>query len=79
MENRTGELVRRVLELVSLTEVAAGTGRGYSTLQAYKAGTRNPSSAAAREIAAYLRDRAEEFSEIADALEAAADERSLGG
>lgn len=79
MESQLRELVRQALVLLPLADWAEGTGRGYSTLQAYRSGDRNPTPAAARELATYLRSRAEEFSEMADALEAAAEEGDADG
>jgi hypothetical protein len=46
-------------------------GRGRSTLEAYKRGTRRVTEAAARELIAYLRDQAVDLTSAADALEAA--------
>jgi len=59
------------LELVSLAEIARGTSRSYPTLQAYKYGERRITEDAARELASFLRSRAAEFHEAADAIEAA--------
>lgn len=61
----------RALDTLNLRRVAEWTGRGYSTLQAYRLGTRPVTPAAARELVAYLRYQAESFTEAADRLEAA--------
>ena len=61
----------RALALVSMRDVSRGTGRGYSTLQAYRAGERRVTSDAARELVGYLRSQAETFTEAARRLEAA--------
>ena len=62
------------LELIPLAEVARGTGRAYSTLQGYRSGWRRPTSAAARELAGFLRQRAVRFEQAADALDVAVGE-----
>jgi hypothetical protein len=69
----------KALHLVPLTDIAEGTGRGYSTLQAYKYGQRRVTAAAARDLARYLREMADEFSRIADQLEEAADQEEAHG
>lgn len=66
--------VRRALEVLPLTQYAEGTGKPFPTLRAYRYGLRTPPPEAAREIAEYLRSRANEFAEVADKLEAAAAE-----
>ncbi len=70
------ELERRLrdaLRLVSLSELTRGTARSRSTWEKYHLGTRRPTVGAARELAAYLRDRAQADQKAADKLEAAAD------
>ena len=54
-----------------MRDVSHWTGRGYSTLQAYRAGQRRVTSDAARELVGYLRSQAESLTEAADKLEAA--------
>jgi hypothetical protein len=61
------------LKLAPLTEVAAGIGRAYSTVQAYKYGQRRVTPTAARDLARWLRKRAQEFERAAEALESAAE------
>lgn len=67
------EQVQRALEMLPLPRFAEGTGKAYATIRAYMYGQREPTVAAAREIAEYLRSAAVEFAEVADALDAAAD------
>ncbi len=70
------ELERRFREamgLVSLSELTRGTTRSRSAWEKYHLGTRRPTVGAARELAAYLRNRAQSYDEAADKLEAAAD------
>ena len=74
MGERLTDSVRRALEVLPLTQFAEGTGKPIPTLRAYRYGLRTPPPDAAREIAAYLRSRADEFGELADQLDAAADE-----
>ncbi len=59
------------LALLPLTKIAEGTGQAYPTLQAYKYGERRVTTDAARKLATFLRDRAAEFEQVAEALEAA--------
>lgn len=73
MRKRLTDQVQRALEVLPLPRFAEGTGKAYSTIQAYMYCQREPTIAAAREIAAYLRSQADEFVEVADALDAAAD------
>lgn len=73
MGERLTDQVRTALALLPLSQIAEGVSRSYPTIKAYAYGQRQPTCEAAREIAAYLRSRAEEFSDMADALEAAAD------
>ncbi len=68
------KLTARYLEAlrkVSVSDAARVMGRGRSTLEAYKRGTRRVTEAAARELIAYLRDQAVDLTSAADALEAA--------
>ncbi len=74
MGERLTELVRQALELLPLSRFSEGTGKPIPTLRAYRYGLRTPSPQAAREIAAYLRSRADEFTRIADELESVANE-----
>jgi hypothetical protein len=67
------------LELLPLAEIARGTGRAYPTLQAYKYGQRRVTSAAARELAGFLRQHAGRFQQAADALDAAVVEEEGNG
>ncbi len=70
------ELERRFREarrLVSLSELTRGTARSRSTWEKYHLGTRRPTVGAARELAEYLRSRAQSDQKAADKLEAAAD------
>lgn len=67
------------LELIPLAEIARGTGRAYTTLQAYKYGQRRVTTAAARELAGFLRQRAGRFQQAADALDAAVVEEERDG
>ena len=67
------------LGLVPLAEIARGTTRSYPTLQAYKYGERRITEDAARELASFLRDRAAEFTDAADAIEAALAEEEADG
>ncbi len=67
------------LELIPLAEIARGTGRAYTTLQSYKYGQRRVTSAAARELAWFLRQRAGRFQQAADALDAAVGEEEGDG
>ena len=62
------------LALVSLSDVGRGTSRARSTWQAYKLGQRRITLDAARELADYLHGRAEQCTEVADALQAAVDQ-----
>lgn len=73
MRERLTDQVRKALDLLPLPRIAEGVGRSYSTLRAYAYGQREPTPAAAREIAVYLRGRAEEFAQVAERLAAAAD------
>lgn len=73
MSKRLTDQVQRALALLPLPRYSEGIGKGYSTIQAYMYGRREPTAAAAREIAAYLRSQADEFTEVADALDSAAD------
>ncbi len=73
MGNRLREQVQRALKLLPLPRFAEGTPKAYRTIQSYYYGQREPTPESAREIAAYLRTRADEFRDVADALEAAAD------
>ncbi len=67
------------LELIPLAEIARGTGRAYTTLQAYKYGQRRVTSVAARELAGFLRQRSVRFEQAADALDAAVVEEERDG
>lgn len=69
----------KALELLPLTEIADGIGRAYSTMQAYRRGERRVTPAVAQKLARYLRERAEEFHQVADRLEAAADREEDNG
>jgi hypothetical protein len=51
-------------------DVAAGIGRAYRTLHAYREGSRSVTVDAARGLVRYLRQRARRMQEAADALEA---------
>jgi hypothetical protein len=73
MGERLTDQVRKALELLPLPRFAEGGTRAYETIRAYAYGKREPTPEAAREIAAYLRSRAEEFAQVAEELEAAAD------
>ena len=64
----------RALKLLNLRDFSGATGRGYSTLMAYRAGTRRVTAEAARELAGYLRGQTKELTAAAAALEAALDE-----
>ncbi len=64
---------REALRLVSLSELTRGTARSRSTWEKYHLGTRRPTVGAARELADYLRSRAQSDQKAADKLEAAAD------
>lgn len=64
---------REALRLVSLSELTRGTARSRSTWEKYHFGTRRPTVGAARELAEYLRSRAQSDQKAADKLEAAAD------
>lgn len=77
MGERLADSVRRALEVLPLTQFAKGTGKPIPTLRAYRYGLRIPPPDAAREIAAYLRSRANEFRELADQLDAAAEEAEI--
>ncbi len=65
------------LELMPLAEIARGTGRAYSTLQGYRSGWRPVTTAAVRELAGFLRQRAGRFQQAADALDAAVGEEDI--
>ena len=67
------------LELMPLAEIARGTGRAYTTLQAYKYGQRRVTTAAARELAGFLRQRGVRFEQAAAALDAAVGEEEGDG
>lgn len=73
MGERLTDQVRKALALLPLPRFAEGATRSYETIRAYAYGKRAPTPEAAREIAAYLRTRAEEFADMADALDAVAD------
>ena len=59
------------LELVTVLDLARKSGRGLSTIQAYKTGTRRVTADAGEELVSYLRERAAAFTKAADKLEAA--------
>ena len=63
----------RTLKLLNLRDLSNETGRGYSTLMAYQAGTRRVTAEAGRELIKYLRGSAKELTAAADALTAALD------
>jgi hypothetical protein len=67
------------LATASLDDVAESIGRGASTLYAYLSGARRVTPGAARELAAYLRERARAFTKAADRLDAAADREEGSG
>ncbi len=67
------------LELIPMAEIARGTGRAYTTLQAYKYGQRRVTTAAAHELSGFLRQRAVRFQQAADALDAAVVEEEGDG
>ncbi len=64
------------LALASLRDVARGIKRVRRTVQMYRAGHRRVTPGAARDLAAYLRKRAEAFQAAADELERAAEEEA---
>ena len=78
MENELTVRYLEALREVSVAEAARVTGRGRSTLEAYKKGTRRVTEAAARELLSYLRERAAGLASAADALEAALKEGGNG-
>lgn len=59
--------------VTTLGDVAEGCGRAYRTLQSYQRGERRVTLGAARDLVAYLRERAQELTRAADRLEEAAD------
>ena len=63
----------RTLKLLNLRDLSSETGRGYSTLMAYQAGTRRVTPEAGRELIRYLQGRAKRLTAAADALAAALD------
>ena len=65
------------LRLVSLSELTGGTTRSRSAWEKYHLGERRPTVGAARELAAYLRSRAQADHKAADALKAAADREEV--
>ena len=65
-----------ILALASLRDVAGGIKRVRRTVQMYRAGDRRVTPGAARDLAAYLRERAEAFQAAADELERAAEEEA---
>ncbi len=67
------------LKLTSLAKVSRETGRAYTTLQSYQYGQRRVTTAAARELAGFLRQRAGRFQQAADALDAAVGEEESDG
>jgi len=78
MEKKVTALYLNVLDRVPMAEIARGTSRSYPTLQAYKYGHRRITEDAARELAEFLRNRAAEFTDAADQLEAALAEEGGG-
>jgi hypothetical protein len=60
------------LALASITDVARGIDRVRRTVHMYRAGHRRVTPEAARDLAAYLRERAKAFLAAADELERAA-------
>lgn len=74
MSKRLRAVYSEALDLARATwgDVAEALGAGYRTLQAYRSGERRVTPAAARRLAAYLRDRARAFNKAAQRLEAAA-------
>lgn len=78
MDTRRSERYKAALHELNLREVARETGRGYSTLQAYLAGTRRVTDGAVRELVAFLRERAERYNSTADALEALTESENDG-
>ena len=74
MGERLTDQVRRALEMLPLSRFAEGTGKPIPTLRAYRYGLRKPPPEAARELAAYLRSRADELAGVADELDRAAEE-----
>ncbi len=79
MGDRVTARYLEALGLLPLADLARGTGRAYPTLQAYKYGERRITENAARELAAYLRQRAGEFERAAEAIEAALAEEEGNG
>lgn len=74
MSDKLRDAYIEALDRVNVSELARRTGRSRRTLQAYLAGEFQPSEDAARELAAYLRERARRDGEAADRLREAADE-----
>jgi hypothetical protein len=75
------ELERRfkqALRLVSLSELTRGTTRSRSAWEKYSLGSRRPTVGAAKDLAKYLRSRAQSYAQAADALEAAAEREERG-
>jgi hypothetical protein len=66
---------REALSLVTFVELTNGTSRSRSSWEKYADGRLRITLDAARELAAYLRDRSEQLAQAGDALEAAVAEK----
>ena len=71
MGKRTEDRYRKALGLLNVKEVSRETGRAWRTLMAYKRSERRVTESAARELLDHLRDRSQQLTAAADALEAA--------
>lgn len=67
------------LDHVNLTELARATGRSRRALTAYRSGERRVTVEAARELVAYLANRADTFIAAANALAAVVEEGTEDG
>ena len=71
MGKQLEDLYLEALGLLNLKDLARESGRGYRTLHGYRLGERGITEAAVREMLEYIRERSEELTAAANALEAA--------